>query len=159
MLIHQNVAGKDKCGQIIQLPDKNGEAVTAYTASALTKGTPVLLTYTQTAGREVTAVAPATMAFVVMVGVAYEAIGAGKIGLIQISGLAECYCDETGSLSAGRCMRAINAGTSLVDDGGTSRSASTWGFLVDAITAAEGGGSAVLKTVLLLPEQKIIDAS
>lgn len=159
MLNHQGTAGLDKCGSVVQLPDKQGEAVAAYVVSAVAQGLPLLLTYTQTEGREVTGIAPATMAFNVRVGVALEAIAAGKIGLVQISGLAECLCDETGALSAGRCMRVIDAATYLTDDGGTSRTASTLGFLVDAITADENSGTEVLKTVMMIGEQAIIDAS
>ena len=161
MLMNQHTAGNDVCGIVFPLPDKKGEGVVAYnvTGSAVVVGQPVLLTYCQTAGREVSAAAPATMAFAVRVGIALEAIAAAAIGKFQISGLAEALVDDTSTLAAGRFLEVLNTGTYLVDDGATTRAATSVGVLKDAVTAAEGSGSAVLKTVLMLPEGHTIAAS
>ena len=161
MLIHQHVAGIDVVGSIFPIPNLRGEGVILYnaTGSAIVKGEVVLMGYDDTSGREASAIVAATMAYGVRTAIAMEAIADGAIGRFQISGLAEALVDDTGTLAAGRFLEVLNTGTYLVDDGTTTRNTTSVGVLKDAVTAAEGGGSAVLKTVMLIPEAHTIAAS
>lgn len=149
-------------GRVSPLPNKKGMFVTAYNASggSLAVGQPVLLRNAHTAGREVSAYTAATAAFPVWVGVLIDssALASGSIGKFQITGECEALIDDTSSIAAGRAVELINAGVSFIDNG-ASLTDETAAWLRDAVTAAEGSGSPVLKTVVLEGRPHHIEAS
>jgi hypothetical protein len=157
-----HISDKSDVGRVCPLPNKKGTYVTAYNASGgtLAIGQPALLSNAYTAGREVSALAPATKNFPVWVGIVIEAaVAAAAIGKFQITGEVEALVSDTSSLSAGRGLEVLNAGTSLVDDGDTVVLTTTAAFLRDAVTAAENGGTPILKTVVLNGMQHTIAGS
>ena len=138
--------------RVFPLPNKKGMAVTAYNGSGGTFaiGQPVLLSNGSAAGLETTALAPATKAFPVWVGITIEAsVADTKIGKFQITGEVEALVDDTSTLATGAGLEVLNAGVALVTDGGTVVAATTAAYLRDAMTAAENDGSPILKTVVL----------
>ena len=152
MLIHQDVSGVDKCGVVVSLPRYSGMAVSAYSASARAKGAPVFLVYGYTAGQEVVATTPTTTTRC-EIGFAVDAVAAGKIGLFLVSGKNfPALIDDTSDVALGRCLEVITAGVSLIDAGTSTYAALTvHAILEEAVTAAEGGGSPVLKNVMVPP--------
>ena len=152
MLINQGTAGLDKCGQIVQLPEYSGMAVTAYTASARADGQPIYLVYGYTAGQEVVATTAATATYV-QIAFAVGAVAAGKIGLFLVSGKNfPGLVSDVGTMAVGRCLEVINAGTSLIDMGSsTVAPITTHAILEEAVTADENDGSPVLKNIMVPP--------
>ena len=154
-------SGDDVAGRMFPIPGKQGTGVYLYNGSGsqISAGQPVMVVYAVTAGQEMKAAAPATSAFVVYTAIALENVADAAMGKFQISGLAEALVDDTSTLAAGRFLEILNAGTYLVDDGGTSRKTTSAAVLKDAVTVGEGSGSAVTKTVMLIGEPHTISAS
>ncbi len=151
-LITQFTAGLDQCGMLVPIPKYNGMAIAAYSASARAKGAPIYLVFGYTSGQQVVATTPVTNTYSI-IGFAIEAIGAAQIGLYVISGInVPCLVDDTSALAAGECLEVINGGTYLIDQGGTTVSPITvHAVLEEAMTEAEGGGSAILKNCMVPP--------
>lgn len=152
------IVGTEKCGIRYPIPERSGEAITAYnaTGSALAKGDVVMLTYSNTSGRELSAATPATSTFPITTAVALAAVSAGSIGKFQITGKASVKCgDGTNAIAAGKFLEVLN-GKKYAEEDGASRTTVSLGVLVDAVSAGE---SAALKNVILIGEQHTIAAS
>jgi len=155
------VSDKGDCGRVFPLPDKKGMAVTAYnaTGSTFAVGQPVLLSPAYGANKELSALAPVTATYQCWVGICLESCAKFKIGKFQTIGIAKCLVADTNTLAVGAGLEVLNAGTYLVTDAATVLSTTCAGFLRDAVTAGEGNGSPVLKTVVLNGQQHTIAAS
>jgi hypothetical protein len=144
------------------IPDKSGVGVTLYNAAAAAKGQPFLVVPTVTADQEFTAGAPVTGEYSTvgqrMVVVAMDAYAAGTIGKYQISGICEVLIRDTASATAGHFIRVDNGETSFETTSGATQTVASVAMLVDAVTSAEGSGSPVLKTAILLGIPTLITA-
>jgi hypothetical protein len=151
-LISQLTAGLDKCGVLVPMSQYDGTAITAYSATARAKGEPVYMVFGYTSGQEVVATDPATATYCI-IGFAVDVVSAGSIGLYLIAGKHfPALVDDTATLSANDSLEVINGGTYLIDQGGTGHTVITvHAVLEEAVTAAEGGGSPVLKNVMVPP--------
>ena len=118
--------------------------------------TPYQINYTDTAGQEYTAVAPATLAFPQRIAV--PVVG-GTVGLqwFQIGGLISALVDGTADVASGDFVRVINAGTAFIVSGGTA----TVQAIDDSAMAqaAQATDSAVAISVLLLNNWVTVAAS
>jgi len=147
------------CGREYPIPEKGGMGITLYnaTGAATAIGQPVMITYHQTAGREVQASAIATSAFAAKVAIALEVIASGAIGYFQTSGECEVLVADTAGVTAGKFLEVLGDATSFIEDGAV-RTTVSCAVLRDAVASGEGSGSPVLKTAILIGEQHTIAA-
>lgn len=148
----QLVAGNDKCGVVSPVPEFDGLAMTAYSATARAEGEPVYFVFGYTAGQEVVATDAATATYAI-IGFAMEAVAAGEIAQYLISGKNfPALVDDSATLSANDSLEVIDGGTYLIDQGGTGHTVITvHAILEEAVTADENDGSPILKEVTVPP--------
>ena len=119
--------------------------ISGYTADAMVFGDVQLLTWTHTAGQEITATDGATNAIVAQtVGVCVQATAGAGITWFQTFGLCEAQVDgDSVDVGAGELLQLINAVDMFRTDG--AESVSTSAIAVDA-----NAGAAAVSTVYLL---------
>jgi len=155
--MRKDIVDLSQTGIKFDIPEKQGEGITAYnaTGSTIALGDVLVLTYGYASGTEVNASTPATnTALFQYVVVAIEAIAAAAIGRFQMSGYCEAYVEGTTDVAAGDFLEALNTKNEFYKDG-ASRTVNSVARAVDA----QAANSNVLVTVFLLGERVNIAAS
>uniref|UniRef100_A0A6M3L4U1 Uncharacterized protein n=1 Tax=viral metagenome TaxID=1070528 RepID=A0A6M3L4U1_9ZZZZ len=156
-MFHKDIVGNEACGATFSIPEKNGEGIVLYSASAVVLGVVRVLTYSNTANKEYVASAAATLTSRgVKKVVALEALAAAGLSKWQTSGLAEADC-ATG-VAAGDYLEIINGGDELICDGTTGSTTQSDQSAAICVDANASGANAV-GTVLLIDEPTEVAAS
>lgn len=135
--------------------EENGKKyVSAYSTGARAVGDVVMLTYSNTAGQEVTAADAATSTFPVRTAVAATVNAGTELSWFQVEGIAEASVDGTDDVAAGDFLEVLNTADDFIKDG-TSRTTVSGAIAVDAQTT----DAPVVVTVVLIGEQHTIAAS
>jgi len=149
-MFHKDIVGNEACGAKFSIPEKNGEGIVLYSASAVTLGEVRVLTYDEAANKEYVAGAAAT---VTSRGnkkvVALEALAAAGLSKWQTSGLAEA--DVATGAAAGDYLEITNTADEFVVDGSTGSTIQTDQSSAICVDANASGANAV-GTVLLIDE-------
>uniref|UniRef100_A0A6M3XXE5 Uncharacterized protein n=1 Tax=viral metagenome TaxID=1070528 RepID=A0A6M3XXE5_9ZZZZ len=149
-MFHKDIVGNEACGAKFSIPEKNGEGIVLYSASAVVLGVVRILTYSNTANKEYVASAPGTITTRgVRTVVALEALAAAGLSKWQTSGLAEADC-ATG-IAAGDYLELGGTDDEFEVDGTTGSTTQTDQSAAIAVDANASGANAV-GTVLLIDE-------
>jgi len=157
MSMRKDIVDLSKTGIKFDIPEKDGEGITAYnaTGNAVALGDVLVLTYGYTAGTEVNVTIPATNTSLYQyIVVALEAVSDAAIGRFQMSGYCEAFVEGTTDVAAGDFLEVLNANNEFKKDG-TSRTVNSVARAVEAQAENEN----VLVTVFLLGERVNIAAS
>lgn len=128
--------------------------ISAYHAGA-TVGVPYVINYgtSATAGQEVIAIAPATLAVYQLIGIATSTTAG--LTWYQIAGLAEAFVDGTTDVTPNDYIEVLNTATAFTLDHATIRSTNSVGAAVDGETSS----TPAISTIMLTGDRVIVAAS
>lgn len=155
MSMRKDIVDLSKTGILFDIPDKDGEGITAYnaTGSTIAAGDVLVLTYGYASGTEVNASIPATSSVYQQIVVAIEAIASTAIGRFQKSGYCEAYVEGTTDVAAGDFLEVLNGENEFKKDG-----AARTVYSVARAVDAQALNSNVKVTVFLFGERTQIAA-